>query len=454
MNKLSQALMHKMMNEEKNLAELKKALGFKKIRKINSFWLKNAVITVSLMSLILFGSVYDQMIKNYHPLDTATSIVAIDINPSFTLRVDPNGLVLQVTTENTDAQNITVSDLIGSNTSIVIETLILRAQEAGFLIDPTQSNYVLVTTAPVKKGDEVLTDHLNALIQNDLNKEGLSDDVNIAVIKATFQQWLTASKKYISLGLFIINGLVNSNGAVMSISDFLKTNGNLTLLENISQIIKKTTANTKSLLERFLDRLQRAGVDITSFRARLASDNENLAVLKADVLALWMTLKPDTQAGTSLIVSDSTAMVSTINTLLTQLKTLGIDISGYEAYLTIQNPDLLGLEKELTTLLNGSVPDTQAGSTTTIATKAALNTSLNALISQLKLMGVNVTSYVTALQQTNPDYLALETALKKALASQGVDTTTGSTTTGTTNRESNDKTDIKEKEDDSHEVDD
>ena len=212
--------------------------------------------------------------------------------------------------------------------ALVVEALILRAQEAGYLTD---SDYVLVTTAPAESDDEDDANDLYELLLKTLEQEGVSDDVNVALIKATLQQLMAAQEKDIPLGLFVVNGLVNNNGVIMSVSDFLKSSGNLELLQTISNIVKKNTLNTRSLLERFLDRLERAGVDVVSLRARAATEGENLAVLKAEVLALWNSLDEDTQAGSSLTDDEKVAMSKVIVELLAQLEALGIDVSGYEA---------------------------------------------------------------------------------------------------------------------------
>jgi len=428
MLKLRQAVTQEVMNEDKLWKKINTNLGLKQPKKAkNTFWLRNGLISVSLVALVLFGSFYDGLGKGNPLTGSAVSIVSIDINPSFTLQVDANNLVVKIDAENDDAESITVSDLIGLDAAVVVETIILRAQEAGFLTDPTQSDYVVVTTAPAKSGDEQQADHLNDLIQEALNKEGVSDDVNVALIKATLQQWFTAHDKHIPLGLYVINGMVNVDGTIMSVSDFLKTSGNLELLESISHIVKKSTLNTKSLLDRFLDRLERAGIDVTAFRARLSTDGENLAVLKAEVLAAWNALTPDTQAGSSLSEADKTAMATVISGLLDQLQALGVDVSGYRDYLTSQGADLQGLEKELVALLKTNGVDTQTGSTLTNVDKTTIIADLQKKIDQLALLGVDVKAYQDRLNAANPDLYALETELNALLKANGIDTTTGST---------------------------
>jgi post-segregation antitoxin (ccd killing protein) len=434
MSKLRSAMTKNVMNEEKMYSELKKGLGLKATKKKDSFWLRNVFISVSLVCLVVFGSFYDGLSKGKISGSLATTIISIDINPSFTLEVDANNLVLSIKAENADAEKILVSDLVGQEAALVVETIILRAQEAGFLMDPTLSDYVLVTTAPVHVGDESIADHLNDLIQEALNKEGTSDDVNVALIKATLQQWLDALDKNVPLGLYVISGLVNVNGEIMSVADFLKTSGNLELLETIAHIVKKTTLNTVSLLERFLDRLERAGVDVTTLRVRLLVDGENLAVLKADVLALWASLDPDTQAGSSLSDTAKADMKIVIEGLLAQLKALGLDVSGYETYLAADGADLQSIETELVALLNLNGVDTSMGSTLTTADKDAIVTLLNDMIKQLKVLGLDVSAYEALLAGTNPDLYALETTLKGLLAANGVDTTTGSTSAGSQTR--------------------
>jgi hypothetical protein len=450
MSKLRQAVTGSVMNEDKILNHLRHELNLKAPKKSkSSFWLRNGIISLSLVALVLFGSFYDGLGKNKLPGTLATSIVSIDINPSFALKVDANNLVIEIIAENADAKSITVSDLIGKDAALVVETIILRAQEAGFLTDPTITDYVLVTTAPAEAGDEDAANHLNDLIKEALNKEGVSDDVNVALIKATLQQYFDSLDKNIPLGLYIINGLVNVNGEVMTVAEFLKTSGNLELLETIASIVKKSTLNTRSLLERFLDRLERAGIDVTAYRARLAADGENLAVLKEEVLALWGSLDADTKAGSSLSEADKTAMIALINGMLDQLEALGIDVSGYRAYLAADYPDLQSIEKELVALLKNNGVDTQTGSTLTQADKTALISALQKKLDQLKLLGIDTSALQARLNGLNPDFYALETDINALLNANGVDTTTGST--GTTIGDDDDDDDDQYEEEDEKE---
>ncbi len=427
MSKLKQALTNNVMNEERALAMIKKELGLKTIKKKEPFWLKNIIIAFSLVSLVVFGSYYDRLgLGKALPIDAA-SIVSIDINPSFTLKVSEEGFVLEILTENADAQAIRVDDLISLDAATVVEALILRAQEAGYLLDPINSDYVVVTTAPAKEGNEALANQLNDFIQEILDREGISDDVNIALIKGTLQQWLDAQAQQKPLGLFILGSLINQD--VQSVGNFVLNNEYLSLLQNVSTIIKRSTLNTKSLLERILARLERAGIDISGLRARFATEGENLALLKADVLSLWASLDVDTQAGSSLSLSDKASINKTITNLMAQLKALGIDVSGYEVYLTNESADLLSIEKELAILLKTNGVDTSIGSTMTVAQTQEAVSALTTMINQLKLLGIDVTAYQAALNTGYPDYLALENQLKTVLAANGVDTKTGSTMT-------------------------
>ncbi|KAF0226811.1 MAG: hypothetical protein FD179_554 [Erysipelotrichaceae bacterium] len=355
MNKLRKAVSLNMMSEEKTLQQLRRNLGFKKPKNTEGlFWIRNGLISFTLICLVLFGSFYDGLNKKDPLAGLTTTLVSININPSFTLEVNTDNKVLKIIAENDDAEGIKTDDLEGLDAVLVVETLILRAQEAGYLTD---SDYVVVATAPAKVGDEDDADDLYELILENLEKEGVSDDVNVALIKATLQQLMAAKDKDIPLGLFVVNGLVNNDGVIMSVSDFLKSTGNLELLETISSVVKKTTLNTRSLLERFLDRLERAGVDVESLRTRAATEGENLAVLKAEVLALWDSLDEDTQDETSLTDDEKVAISEVIAELLAQLKALGIDVSSYEAYLATDGADLQSIEEELDELLDGLEDD-------------------------------------------------------------------------------------------------
>jgi hypothetical protein len=299
MNNLQKSLQKSVVNEELMFQMiLNKSSHKEPFMKKERTLVKNLILGVGILSLVTFGWAYDKAVL---PAIKATfAVVSIDINPSFAIMVDTENKVVEVKAVNADAESMLVSDLVGLDINMAIETIILRAEVAGF-INPvdTIEDYVVVTTAPLQdKYDKDCSD-LAKYIEDSLNQPGLSDDVNVAVIKATLKDWLASQDKNIPLGLYIINGLVNSDGTIMSVSDFMKESKNLTLLQSISTLISRAQFTLSTQISKFLDKLEALGIDVSAYRARLLASGENLLALKDEVLVLWASNTSDTHTGST-----------------------------------------------------------------------------------------------------------------------------------------------------------
>ena len=86
---------------------------------------------------------------------TITAVYALDINPSFEISVNKQDKVVSITAVNDDAKTITVDDLYGKESAYVIEELLKRAKEAGFINDTDLvDDYVVLTTIPMTDQDQ------------------------------------------------------------------------------------------------------------------------------------------------------------------------------------------------------------------------------------------------------------------------------------------------------------
>lgn len=283
----------------------------------------------------------------------AVSIVAIDINPSFQLKVDAEGKVVEAKATNKDAQSIEINDLIGWLATDAVKEIILRAQNAGFIdTEDETEDYVLITTAPVREEDEEETDELDEDLEDEFDGEDETDDVSVILMKATKQQAREAEGKKVPLGLYVINGMVQVNGELMSVSDFLKGDGNLDLLETITTIIPRSSLNARALIEKFLDKLDSYEVDTSAFRVRLANPDEDLVVLKADVLAAWDAVDKSKVVDASGLTKGEIAQTRAyLNRLIRLLKRADVDVSPYETLLKTEPVNYADLEAQLVAAL-------------------------------------------------------------------------------------------------------
>lgn len=363
MNQLKETLDSTIMNQDKAFARLSQSLTKQQRRPSDRReWFRISVMTLSIVALAVFSAFYDGLGRQtVH----AVSIVSVDINPSFQLKVDANGYVVEVKAMNKDAKTLTVSDLVGWLATDAVKELILRAQTAGF-IDTTddEEDFVLVTTAPVDDEDEDETEELENDLEDEFEDEDETDDVSVILMKATKQQAREAEGKKVPLGLYVINGMVQVNGELMSVSEFLKGDGNLELLEPITVIIPRSELNTKKLIEKFLDKLEDYGVDTTALRTRLETAGEDLVVLKADVLAAWDALdKSDVTAGSTMTQSEIAQARVYLNKMIRELRKAGVDVNPFLERLNAEDVDYAALEADLLAALQAAGVDVPAGST-------------------------------------------------------------------------------------------
>jgi len=286
----------------------------------------------------------------------AVSIVAIDINPSFQLKVDAEGKVVEIKAINKDAKTIDISDLEGWLATDAVKEIILRAQNAGFIeIDDETEDYVLITTAPIRDEDQDETDELDDDLEDEFDGEDETDDVSVILMKATKQQAFEAEGKKVPLGLYVINGMVQVDGELMSVSEFMKGDGNLELLEPITTIIPRSSLNAKALIEKFLEKLDSFDYDTAAFRARLANHGEDLLVLKADVMAAWDTLdktKVDDESG--LTKGETAQTRAYLNRLIRTLDRADVAVDAFKVALATEPVDYVSLEAQLVAALEAA----------------------------------------------------------------------------------------------------
>lgn len=232
MNKLSDSIRDHAFNPDKIAVKVKKP-------RRRSPWLPigvAAALVVTIVALALSSGIFA-------PSQPAYAMVSIDINPSFEIYTDADGRVVEIKTVNEDAADLKLSGLIGKPIDKAVAIIIERAIEAGFLDEGDQLDYVLVSTAMLTDDPDAdeKQDSLGQQIANGL-LDGIDpdSDVRVAIIKATKRELFEARGKKIPLGLYIINGMVETEGGVMvPVSEFVADKENLKKLENRARIIEK-----------------------------------------------------------------------------------------------------------------------------------------------------------------------------------------------------------------------
>ena len=251
----------------------------------NGFKLAFALIAVAALALTLGFQVKQASPK------VAYAIVSVDINPSFELTAAEDGSVLSIEAVNEDAKTIITEDLIGLPVEQAVEQLIIRATEAGFInADDETEDYVIVSTVLLDETNPDLDeeqDELDETIGDELEDSDEIDDTTVVtLIKATMREKFEADGKDIPLGLYIINGMIEVDGEMVSVKEFVSNADNLEKLERRAVKLANKEAHFTSLIQRYLAVLTENGVDISAYEARLATEGEDLEALKDELETL------------------------------------------------------------------------------------------------------------------------------------------------------------------------
>lgn len=407
MSRLREAVLMHAVDEQQMHDRLAKSLNLKPRRPRFWSW-KTGLVLGSVATLAITLLVQSTLTKQ----DPGSILVAIDINPSFSLTVDAEDHVLAIDPLNADAQTITATDLIGQHADDVVEAIILRAQQAGFIITTDENeDFVLITTAPLKIQYQALADALNDKLNAHFNQEDSIDDLSVILIKSDAEEQRSAQELDIPLGIYVINGLVQVGDQLVSVSEFMQTEGNPELLLTIADIIPRTDLNAVSLIGRFLDRLEDAGVYVNVLRQRLNSPGEDLIALKTDVLAVWMALDEPTRV---ILREPTDSIIGELRGMIRTLRLSGIDVTNYITLLKTPTTDYALLKQTLIDHLIsiGIDPNTQPEDPLFV-----IRSRITAAIMALNSLSLETQPYVTRLQNPEEDLVLLyQDVLRFALA--------------------------------------
>jgi hypothetical protein len=246
-------------------------------------------LSFALVVILVLGVI--TQIDKFHLFDnnTITAIYALDINPSFEISVNKNDKVVSITAINEDALNIEVEDLFGKPATSVIETLIKRSEEAGF-INTTDlvDDYVLVSVIPMNEEDHTQTDGLEKRISDASKDSAYLQNLNVAVIKSTLVELRIAESKKIPIGLYVINGLIeDSEGTILSAKEFFSDPENRETFQTKGLIKTDKVDRLKARILIALGKLDAIGVDTSDIKNRLiTAKDEDLIDIQNEVRKL------------------------------------------------------------------------------------------------------------------------------------------------------------------------
>lgn len=218
-----------------------------------------------------------------------TAVYALDINPSFEISVNKQDKVVLISAVNDDAKTIAVEDLYGKDSAFVIEELLKRAKEAGFIDDTDLvDDYVVLTTIPMTDDDQDQTDELEDKVDQRIKDSEFLSGLNVAVIKANLVTLRLAEGKKVPIGLYVINGMVKQpDGTYISAGEFFSNPEYRATFKAQHEIKTAKLDRVKARILEALDQLDLAGVDTTALRTQLeTATGTDLIDLMAEVRAL------------------------------------------------------------------------------------------------------------------------------------------------------------------------
>jgi len=264
MNKLQNTIKEHAFNQTEMLSRirLQKQTKKKNIFLNKNIWISAGIAAAAILVTAVGVYIYAQSYKAVNTSEDASNyaevlyaehqlsyaLVCLDINPSFALYTDTNGKVIEIEAVNADAETLYVSSFVGLPVDDAISNIIALAATAGFInaADDVE-DYVIVSSvllAEENEDSEKDQDKLNKQIEEGLAEdETLDDTLNVAIIKATQAAMFEAKGKDVPMGLYVINGMIENNGEMIPISEFVSNSDNLNKLKSHAVIVAKDKKN-------------------------------------------------------------------------------------------------------------------------------------------------------------------------------------------------------------------
>lgn len=209
----------------------------------------------------------------------AYAVVSVDINPSFELYTDQKDTVIDVKALNAEAKTINTQSWIGQIVSVVIDDLILQSTQLGYL-NPrdTQTDYIVVSTVSYGADGQAITKTIQTqLTQNtELNRT-----VKTYVLNGKPEDYEEAEKENVSVGIYLMNGVIQNQGSPMTIKEFTQDPANLDRLEEISE--HQDTTDLVPIVQALIDDLKTQGIDVSSYQTQMDQSNVDLEELIDDI---------------------------------------------------------------------------------------------------------------------------------------------------------------------------
>ena len=241
MNQLKKRIQKHALNRE----EIYQSLNIKKERSLFKKFLVPTTILATLLMAVIFGPLINAPTQeNVNQVIGAIAYYQVEINPQFEIAVDEDGLVVDIKALNEDAKTFELEQYMNMEVERVIEQLIAIATEKGF-IDATDDVEDFVTVSSVvidedNEEDKTNVDSIGDRIRARIEASGEVDPrTNVIYVKATLVEKMEAAGKEVPLGLYVIHGMIGSDGEMIPISEYVKDRNALKKMEKAGITITK-----------------------------------------------------------------------------------------------------------------------------------------------------------------------------------------------------------------------
>ena len=286
MNKLEKSIQKNAFNQEEMLLKIQReTYGLKSKTLFGGNPMKKIIGILALSFTLIFAVWFGLNQQTPIDKDEVVLLVGVDINPSFELSVNRNDNVVKIEALNDDAKTIDVSDLLDQPVEDVVEEIIKRAEQAGFInIDDLEEDYVVVSSVSLID-DEDDQDDLEDEIEDKIKDSEYLQSLNIVQIKATQREKFEAEGKNVPVGLYVINGYVlQEDGTFLSAKEFFSDPENKEAIRNRSNITEEKQERLQLRLEETLNQLEENGFDVTQYRLRLeTADYEQMLQIQSEL---------------------------------------------------------------------------------------------------------------------------------------------------------------------------
>lgn len=209
--------------------------------------------------------------------DEAVSVVSIDINPSIELFLDANEVVIDIKALNEDALTLDLTQFIGMNAEDAVEGIVTLANEAGFINqDDLTEDYVLLTIADINEDETDDVTELETRLRDRIQSSDELQSLNVAILKSTRAEILEAEGKDVPFGLYVLNGMIESNGEYITIKDFFSDPANKEAFLQKGEMINMSIEKKTQLAEKIMTQLENQGADVSNIRSMLGDPNMDI----------------------------------------------------------------------------------------------------------------------------------------------------------------------------------